>query len=669
MVLTTEYTMQRVELDAPTQHYLRLLAQRFPSIQAASTEIINLTAILNLPKGTEHFISDIHGEYEAFLHVLKNGSGAIRRKIDQIFGDTLPEQARRSLATLIYYPEQKVPLALRQVNDEAAWYRTTLFQLIQICRVVAAKYTRSKVRKALPADFAYVLEELLAEQEHLDSKQDYYQSIVETIISTGRARDFIVALSALIQQLVIDRLHVIGDIYDRGPGAHIILDRLMDYHAVDIQWGNHDIVWMGAAAGSEACMANVLRFSLRYANMETLEHGYAVSLLPLASFAVDTYGDDPCLQFVPKPAGNQQYTTEELRLMAQMHKAITIIQLKLEAQVILRRPHYQMEDRLLLDKIDYRRGTIRLDGMDYPLLDTNFPTIDPADPYALTDREQLVVDRLKLSFLTSDRLQRHVRFLYAHGSMYLVYNGNLLYHGCIAMNEDGSFMAFNVDGQAFAAKAFMDRAERLGRQAYFATGSPEQKQYGMDAMWYLWSGAQSPLYGKDKMATFERYFIADERTHAERKNAYYRFRDREDAARRILREFGLDPETAHIVNGHVPVKVRKGESPIKAEGKLLVIDGGFARAYQSQTGIAGYTLVYNSHGLVLASHDPFESTQKAIEEEKDIHSKTEILETHAGRIRVRDTDMGRQIQQQIDELRLLLEAYRVGEIKEGLPAA
>ncbi len=652
------------DLNEETLRYLTLLAKQFPSIQAASTEIINLSAILNLPKGTEHFVSDVHGEDEAFLHVLKNGSGSIKRKIEEVFSNELLEKEKRSLATLIYYPKRKLPLLLKAVEREEEWYRITLFRLIRICRVVSSKYTRSKVRKALPRDFAYIIEELLHEQETEGNKLEYYQSIIDTIIAIGRAREFIIALSELIQRLVVDRLHVIGDIYDRGPGAHIIMDTLMEYHSVDIQWGNHDIVWMGAAAGSEACIANVIRICLRYSNMETLENGYAISMLPLASFAAETYGEDACAQFRPKLADDEQYTENEQRLIAQMHKAISIIQLKLEGQIIMRRPHYQMEERLLLDKIDHARGTIQLDGREYALGDTHFPTIAPERPYELTDREQAMVERLKLSFANSSKLHRHVRFLYTNGSMYLIHNGNLLYHGCIPMNEDGSFRAFRVGGEAFAAKAFMDRIERLARQAYFTTNDPEQKQYGMDALWYLWSGAQSPLFGKDKMATFERYFIQDPATHVERKDPYYAFRDREETARKILHEFDLDPDTAHIINGHVPVKVKKGENPVKAGGKLLVIDGGFAKAYQTQTGIAGYTLIANSHGLLLASHHPFESTQKAIEAELDIHSDTQILETRSQRIRVGDTDLGRAIEGQIAELQLLLGAYRRGLIKE-----
>ena len=643
-------------------NYLKLLAKQYPSIQAASTEIINLSAILNLPKGTEHFLTDIHGEYEAFLHVLKNGSGSIKRKIDEIFADTLLDKEKQSLATLIYYPEQRLPLILKNLDNPEEWYRITLFRLIKLCRAVSSKYTRSKVRKALPPDFAYIIEELLHEQESILNKHEYYQSIIDTIIAIGQAREFIVAMSELIQRLAIDHLHIIGDVYDRGPGAHIIMDRLLEYHSVDFQWGNHDIVWMGAAAGSEACIANVIRICLRYANMETLENGYAISLLPLASLAMDVYSSDPCSQFKPK-SSSEEFTENELRLMSQMHKAITVIQLKLEGQLIQRRPSFQMEDRLLLDKINYEQGTLCLNGQDYPLLDSNFPTIDPEQPYELTEREKLVVEKLRLSFEHSEKLQQHVRFLYAKGSMYLIHNGNLLYHGCIPMNEDGTFKPFKFGSEEFTAKAFMDRVERLARQAYFAN-DPQQKQEGQDTMWYLWSGSQSPLFGKDKMATFERYFIADESTHVELKDPYYSFRDREEIARHILAEFGVDPDMGHIVNGHVPVKVKKGESPIKAGGKLLVIDGGFSKAYQKQTGIAGYTLIFNSYGLLLASHLPFETARQAIESEFDIDSTTEILERNFTRIRISDTDVGRELQGQIDRLQQLVGAYRAGLIKE-----
>lgn len=645
--------------------YLRLLSKQYPTIQATSTAIINLTAQLDLPKGTEHFVSDVHGEYEALRHVLKNGSGSIRRRIDEIFGGNLSENERRNLATLIYYPRQKLPLILQMVEDKEEWYRAVLYRLIKVTRSVSSKYPRSAVEAFLPEPFAATIEELLHEQEAIQDRAGYYQSIIETIIATGSAPDFIAALAELIQRLAVARLHVIGDIYDRGPGADRILDMLMDHHSLDIQWGNHDILWMGAAAGSQACIANVIRVCLRYANLETLEHGYAISLLPLATFAMDTYAGDPCDQFTPKPSGDEDFTDEELRLMAQMHKAITIIQLKLEGQLVLRQPSFQMQDRLLFEKINDADHSISIGEEIYPLLDTHFPTRDPDRPYELTAREKNVVEKLALSFTNSSRLQQHVRFLFSKGSIYLVYNGNLLYHGCIPLNPDGTFQSFEVDGKAVSAREFMDKADRLARQGYFSTPGTRQKQDGMDLMWYLWGGAQSPLFGKRKIATFERYFIADPMTHREPRNSYYDLRDREDIPRMILEDFGLDPDGGHIINGHVPVKVRKGESPVKAGGKLIVIDGGFSKAYQAQTGIAGYTLVSNSYGLLLAAHQPFESAQKAIEEEVDIDSSTEILERDTLRIRVRDTDQGRQIQERIQELSALLNAYRTGLIKES----
>ncbi|GAA5522741.1 fructose-1,6-bisphosphatase [Aliifodinibius salicampi] len=646
------------------KQYLELLAKQYPTIRSASTEIINLSAILELPKGTEHFISDIHGEYESFLHVLRNGSGSIKRRIDELFKDTLDTRKRKNLATLIYYPEKKLPYILKDVQEPDEWYRETLFKLIKLCRVFSSKYTRSKVRKTLPEDFSYIIEELLHEQESIVNRQEYYSSIISTIIDTQRADAFIIAMARLIQRLTIARLHVIGDVYDRGPGAHIIMDRLVEHHSVDFQWGNHDIVWMGAAAGSKACIANVIRVSLRYANMETLENGYGISILPLMSLAVNVYGDDPCEQFRPKQA-LEGYTENEQLLMARMQKAISIIQLKLEGQIVQRRPQYQMNDRLLLDKIDYEEGTVGIGDKTYPLLDTHFPTIDPENPYELSNLEKAVMEKLRISFENSERLQEHVRFLFAKGSMYRVQNSNLLYHGCIPMTHNGKLCHFILDGVNHTPKKFMDRLERLARQGYFAKDDIDKKQYGKDTMWYLWCGAQSPLFGKNKMATFERYFIDDPETHKEEMNHYYDFRTEEDVAEAILSEFGVDPDTGHIINGHVPVKVKKGESPVKAGGKLIVIDGGFAKAYQEKTGIAGYTLIYNSYGLVLAAHQPFESTQKAIEEEQDIHSETKILEENKERIRVCDTDNGRKTQKRIDDLKELLQAYRSGLINEA----
>ncbi len=645
--------------------YLQLLAQQYPTIQAASTEIINLSAKLNLPKGTEHFISDIHGEYEAFSHVLKNSSGSIKRKIDEMFANSLAERERRELATLIYYPRRKLPLLLEQVEDQTEWFRLTLFRLIKVCRSVSSKYSLSTVRAALPPNYADILEELLHQQEDIRNRIAYYESIINTIVDIGQSGDFIVALAEVIQRLAIDRLHIIGDIYDRGPGAHIIMDELMQHPSIDIQWGNHDILWMGAAAGSEACMANVIRISLRYGNMEILETGYGISLLPLASFALDVYGNGTCALFKPKRNEDEEFTDNEIQLMARMQKAIAIIQFKLEGQIIQRRPHYNMENRLLLDKIDYQKGTIRLNGQEYELLDKNFPTINPDDPYALSEEEQAVVNRLRSSFINSNKLQQHARFLFSKGSLYLVHNGNLLFHGCIAMNDDGSFMALKLRGKEYAGKVYMDRVERLARQGYFDQDM-DRKLYGLDAIWYLWSGGRSPLFGKDKMATFERYFLAEKETHIENKNPYYRLRDKRGTARKILEEFGLNPETAHIINGHVPVEVKHGESPIKAKGKLLVIDGGMSKAYQAKTGIAGYTLIYNSYGLLLASHEPFVSTQKAIEEGIDIHSKTDILEQNRSRIYVEDTDLGQEIKKRIADLKSLLKAYRAGLIKEDI---
>lgn len=644
--------------------YLKLLARQYPNIQAASTEIINLNAILNLPKGTEHFISDVHGEYEAFLHVLKNGSGTLKRKIRETFADSLMEKEQQNLATLIYYPRQKLPLILLDQDNPNEWYRVTLFRLVKILRAVSSKYTRSKVRKALPQDFAYVIEEMLHEQESIENRHEYYHSIIETIIATGRADAFIIALSEVIQRLNIDHLHVIGDIYDRGPGAHIIMDRLMKYHSLDFQWGNHDILWMAAAAGSEACVANVIRIALRYSNTITVEDGYAISMLPLATFAMDAYADDPCTKFTPKPSGERNFSSSELKLMAKMHKAIAIIQFKLEAQIINRRPEYQMADRLLLDKVDYEKGTMTLGGKSYPLNDTNFPTIDPANPYQLSEDEETVIEKLVLSFRNSERLQAHVRFLYSKGSMYLITNNNLLYHGCIPMTEDGQLRSFKADGQTLGPREMLDRVERLIRQAYFST-DPTKRLEGQDTMWYLWCGEYSSLFGKDKMATYERYFVDDKETHTELKNPYYTYRDEEKTANMILEAFGLNPDTGHIFNGHVPVKVVKGENPVKAGGKLIVIDGGFSKAYQKETGIAGYTVVFNSYGFLLAEHHPFESAQKAIEEEVDLDSDTIVLHPADKRIRVKDTDAGKEIQRQIDNLQDLLSAFRKGYIKES----
>lgn len=643
--------------------YLQLLAKQYPSISSASTEIVNLQAILNLPKSTEHFISDVHGEHESFTHVLKNASGVIKRKIDDVFGNSLRESEKAALATLIYYPEQKIELIKNTEEDLEDWYKINLYRLIELCRVVSSKYTRSKVRKALPPDFAYVIEELLHEHDGTINKHEYYNGIISTIIDIDRAAEFIIAISKVIQRLVVDRLHIVGDIYDRGPGPEIIMEALIKHHSVDIQWGNHDILWMGAAAGSEACICNVLRIALRYANLYTIEDGYGINLLPLATFSTEFYDDDACKSFMPRII-DKKLSEREIALISKMHKAIAIIQFKLEGQIIKKHPEFLMNDQLLLDKIDYEKGTINLNGKTYTLNDKHFPTINPKDPYKLTPQEEELIKKLKHSFIHSEKLQRHIRFLYTKGSMYLIYNSNLLFHGCIPLNEDGSFKEVTISGVKYKGKALLDKFDHLAREAYFFKEGSKAKEYAMDMMWYLWCGPDSPEFGKHKMTTFERYFIDDKKTHVERKNPYYKYRDNEEIVINILKEFNLDPNTSHIINGHVPVKTKSGENPIKANGKLLVIDGGFCRAYQPETGIAGYTLIYNSYGLLLSSHEPFGSIEKAIKEEKDIVSSTVILEHSLSRKRVADTDIGREIKKEIKELEMLLIAYRKGLIKE-----
>ncbi len=661
------YSSEDAEKDLYEElRYLKLLSKQFPTIASCCTEIINLQAILNLPKGTEHFLSDIHGEYESFNHVLKNGSGNIKRKISEVFGDIMSEKDIKGLAALIYYPEQKLEIIHKQEENIEEWYKVTIYRLIVVSRKAAFKYTRMKVRKALPAEFAYIIEELMHKGTEEYDKEEYYSEIINSIIKVGRADEFIISMSKLIQRLVIDRLHIVGDIFDRGPGADKVMDTLMNYHSVDIQWGNHDVLWMGAAAGSEACIATVIRICTRYANLDTIEDGYGINMLPLATFALEFYGEDDCSKFKPKIETDIVYSDNDLRLIAKMHKAISIIQFKLEGEIIKRRPHFRMDDRLLLDKINYEDGTIDWYGKTFKLNDRKFPTIDPEAPYRLTKEERELVEKLKFSFLNSEKLQKHVRFLLSNGSMYLKYNSNLLYHGCIPVNEDGTFkkVVIGSSGKAYSGKAYFDRLEILVREGYFHENSPEGKLYGMDMTWYLWTGTDSPLFGKNKMTTFERYFIDDEITHKERKSPYFKMEDSEKMCRLIFEEFGLNPDTSHIINGHVPVKSKSGESPIKANGKLIVIDGGFSRAYQGTTGIAGYTLIYNSYGLLLVSHDPFESAQKAIEEEKDIHSTTMVLEKEVERKRVGDTDNGEQLKEQIKDLQMLLDAYRIGLIKE-----
>lgn len=652
------------EITADDFKYLKLLAKQYPNITSASTEIINLQAILNLPKGTEHFISDIHGEYEAFSHVLRNASGVIKNHITYIFGTSLRDSEKKTLATLIYYPEQKLEEIKKTESDMNDWYKITLHRLVTICKVMSAKYTRSKVRKALPQDFAYIIEELLHEDSTGDDKELYYNQIIESIVRLDQADRFITAISHLIQRLAIDRLHVIGDIYDRGPNAAKIMDILENYHSIDVQWGNHDISWMGAAAGCQALICNVIRIQARYCNLDTVEEAYGINLIPLATFAMEKYADDPCTYFLPKNSDADTLTDKEVQLTAKMHKAISIMQFKMEAQIIKRHPEFGMEGRLLLDKIDFEKGTINIKGIDYPMLDMNFPTIDPKDPFSLSEEEQDVMDKIKSSFVNSGDLQRHVRFLLSNGSIYNIFNSNLLYHGCIPLNADGSLKEVNFRGKRLKGKDYLDAVERVMREGYYTIPHSETKRECLDLMWYLWCGENSPLFGKDAMTTFERYFIEDKATHVENKSPYYERRDEESVCRAILENFGLNPDKSHIINGHVPVKVKKGESPIKANGKLFVIDGGFAKAYQKETGIAGYTLIYNSHGLVLVSHEPFESREKAIAEEKDIHSSTVALQYSQARIMVSNTDIGAELKKNISELDKLVSAYRSGLIKE-----
>ena len=642
--------------------YLELLSDLYPTIAAASTEIINLQAILNLPKGTEHFLTDVHGEYEAFSHVLKNGSGSVRRKIEDVFGNTMSARDKRALATLIYYPKAKMDMVKQTETNMEDWYRVHLYLLIEVSKRAASKYTRSKVRKALPKDFAYVIEELITEKAEIQDKESYYNEIISTIIRIGRAEDFIVAISELIQRLVVDHLHIVGDIYDRGPGPHIIMDKLMTYHSLDIQWGNHDVLWMGAAAGQEGCIANVIRICARYGNLDILEDGYGINLLPLATFAIRTYQDDPCTCFKLKGENRE---SDEMQMNLRIHKAISIIQFKVEGQIIRRQKSFHLEERALLHRIDYEKGTISLEGKEYQLLDTNFPTVNPEDPYALSGEEQEVMDRLVKAFVNCERLQQHMRFLLAKGSLYKVYNDNLLYHGCIPLEEDGSLMETEVYGKKYRGRALYDTLEAYVRKGFFAL-DPKEKQDGKDIMWYIWLHPDSPLFGKNKMATFERYFLAEKEPHVEKKNPYYSFIENETVIDNIMKEFGLDPAEGHIVNGHVPVKRKDGESPVKCGGKVMVIDGGFSRAYQKQTGIAGYTLIYNSYGLLLVAHEPFESTEAAIAKEKDIHSETMVVKRLMNRVLVGDTDVGKELREQVASLERLLEAYRNGEITEKL---
>ena len=634
--------------------YLKSLSKQFPTIADAATEIINLQAILSLPKGTEHFLTDIHGEYEQFNHVLKNGSGSVRRKIDEEFGNTLSVKDKRSLATLIYYPQEKLELVCQEEEDQDVledWFKITIHRLVQMTKRVSSKYTRSKVRKALPHDFSYVIEELITEKEEIQDKELYYNEIINTIIRIGRAPECIIALCNLIQRLVIDHLHIVGDIYDRGKGPHVIMDTLSAYHSVDIQWGNHDIVWMGAASGQTACMATVLRISARYGNLDTLEEGYGINLIPLATFALKTYENSDCSVFSIKYGAD--YDVKDLKLDMMMHKAIAIIQFKLEGQLILAHPEYHMDDRLLLDKIDFEKGTVRIGDKEYEMLDSDFPTVDPKDPYRLTAEEEQVVERLRHAFVHCEKLQKHVRFLFAKGSMYKIFNSNLLYHGCVPVDSNGAFDKLYIDGEFYHGRALLDKCDEKARAAY--VDNPYKDD--VDFMWFLWGGEKSPLCGR-RLKTFEMEYVTDKSMWEEPSNPYYsRYYDKSFCCQ-ILHEFGLYDDDAHIINGHTPVHAIEGENPVRANGKLFVIDGGFCRAMNKKTGIAGYTLIYNSHGLRLKAHTPFTSVEDALINNTDIETSSEVEENDKRRMLVKDTDIGKRLIGEIDDLHKLLENYR-----------
>ena len=641
-------------------HYLRLLSQSFPTIADAAKEIVNLEAIMNLPKGTEHFLADIHGENEAFEHVLKNASGNIKRKVGEIFGNTIRESEKKELCTLIYYPEQKLELVKATEEDMDDWYHMTIHQLVKVCRDVSSKYTRSKVRKTLPQEFSYIIEELLHERSDDQDKAAYVAVIVDTIISTGRADDFICAVCNVIQRLAIDQLHILGDIYDRGPGAHIIMDVMRRYNSWDIQWGNHDMLWMGAAAGNDACICNVLRLSLRYANLATLEDGYGINLVPLATFALDTYGDDPCEAFQPILLKDSKMDEKTLQLTAKMHKAISVIQFKEEARILHRRPEWCMEERCLLENVDLERKVCTVDGREYPMADCNFPT----GLTALTAEEEELMRKLHHSFRVSEKLRKHIMTILSHGCMYAICNQNLLFHASVPLNDDGTLKQVEILGEKKQGRELMAYIGQLVRSAFESDTEPELKAYARDYFLYLWCGKDSPLFDKSKMATFERYFLTDEETYKEEKGAYFRLRNEPEVCDRILDAFGVEGKNRHIINGHVPVHASKGENPIKAGGRLMVIDGGFSEAYHHETGIAGYTLIYHSRGFQLVQHEPFTSTKDAILRGTDIKSTTQIVEMSAHRMLVADTDKGRELREQVDDLRQLLKAYRHGIIKE-----
>lgn len=637
--------------------YLKLLSREYPTVRSATSEIINLMAICGLPKGTEYFFSDLHGEYEAFVHLLRSSSGIIREKIRETFGHLIPEEEEVQLANLIYYPDRNLGKIRKTGLFTEDFQKITIYRLVQICKVVSSKYTRSKVRKKMPKEFAYVIDELLHVDYNDDNKRIYYSEIIHSIIDNTVADKFIIALCELIQNLTIDNLHIIGDIFDRGPRADIIMDELMHFHDVDIQWGNHDISWMGAATGNLANICNVLRIAISYNSFDVLEDGYGINLRPLSMFAAKVYRDDPCERFVPHILDENVYDAVDPGLAAKMHKAIAVIQFKVEGAIIKRHPEYGMADRILLEAVDFEKGTVTVEGKEYPMLDRNFPTVDPANSLELTDGEKELLKTLKASFKHSGRLHKHVKFLYSHGAIYKCYNSNLLYHGCIPMRADGNFDSVMAGNAIYSGRSLMDYFNYQVQNAYFMPEGSVEKQWAMDLMWYLWCGSKSPVFGKDKMTTFEHYFIADKKTHKETLNPYYKLSVQEEFCDRILEEFDLPAKGSHIINGHVPVKMKDGETPVKAGGKLFIIDGGLSKAYQAATGIAGYTLIYNSNHLALAEHMPFDPN-------KESSPRVSVVEKMQSRVMVADTDKGRELAGQIADLKELVAAYREGTLKE-----
>lgn len=637
--------------------YLKLLSREYPNIRAAASDIINLQAICGLPKGTEYFFSDLHGEHEAFIYLLRSSSGIIREKIRETFGHIISEEDEVRLANLIYYPEKMIN-QIKQANEYTEdWQKTAVYRLVQICREVSSKYTLSKVRKKMPREFSGVIDELLYVDNTDDNKTEYYSELINTLIDVRVADSFIVVICSLIRSLTIDNLHILGDIFDRGPRPDIILEELMHFHDVDIQWGNHDISWMGAATGNRACICNVLRMALGYNGFDVLEDGYGINLRPLSMFAERVYRDDPCTCFLPQILDKNIYDAVDPKLAAKMHKAIAVLQYKEEGQIIKRHPEYGMEERILLSAIRYDRGTVTIDGKEYPMRDMNFPTVDPADPLRLTDEEEELLHTLELSFRHNARLHEHVRFLYSNGSMYKCCNSNLLYHGCIPMTENREFDGLMVGGKMYRGKELMDFIDTQVKNAYFLPEDAPEKEACRDFMWYLWNGAKSPVFGKDKNRSFEHYFIEDPEVMRETMNPYYQLSEEEETCDMILKEFGLPTKGSHIINGHMPVKIKSGETPIRAGGKLFIIDGGLSKAYQERTGIAGYTLIFNSHHLALAEHKPFDP-------ERERTPKVYIVEKMQKRITVADTDEGKELAGRIEDLKELLKAYRSGLLKE-----